>query len=148
MRRKSDSRLDMHQIAHLQNIAGNQSNNASNAMPLGDNALRKSDRNLIQNQYNPTEQQYWSQQQQHAQNYNEIHLRGGMSSEHNIEYSDTELGHRQSAIGPFQIMPPQFHHTHRLDRKIILISDLIFVIVQKVKSSLIGICLYNFLFLN
>ena len=122
MRRKSDSRLDMHQVAHLQNLAAKHSNNASNALTLGETSLRKSDRNLIQNQYNPTDQQYWNQQQHQAQNYNDIHLRGGISTDRTIENYDTELGHRQSALGPFQIMPPQPHGNYRLDCKITYLS--------------------------
>ena len=117
MRRKSDSRLDMHQVAHLQNLAAKHSNNASNALTMGETSLRKSDRNLIQNQYNPTDQQYWNQHQQQAQNYNDLHLRGGISTDRSIENYDTELGHRQSALGPFQIMPPQLHANYRLDCK-------------------------------
>ena len=118
MRRKSDSRLDMNQIAHLQHLAAaNASNNTQPLTTMGDNSQRKSERNLMQNDYHPTDRQYWAQQQQQAQNYNDIHLRGGMPTDRNVDYSDTELGHRQSALGPFQIMPPQAHSTNRLDCK-------------------------------
>ena len=144
MRRKSDSRLDMHQIAHLQSLAANNSNNASNAMPIGDNSLRTSARNLMQNHYNPIDQQYWNQQQQQAQNYNEIHLRGGLSSDHNQEYTDTELGHRDSALGPFQIMPPQAHLTHRLDCKIDNVSNSVQLIKSLTKNFSISLIFLSF----
>ena len=106
----------MNQIAHLQHLAANNSSN-NTPLTIGNNSQRKSERNLMQNNYHPTDRQYWTQQQQQAQNYSDIHLRGGMSTDCDVEYSDTELGHRQSALGPFQIMPPQAHSNNRLDCK-------------------------------
>ena len=115
VRRKSDSRLDAHQIAHLQRIAANASN-ASNVTMLGDSASGGTERNSVKSNYHQVQRQQWS----HQQNFNTIPLRGE-NSEHPTDTEDVEYEMR-SDLGPFQIMPPNTNRNQHLDCKYYLYS--------------------------
>ena len=113
-RRKSDSRLDAHQITHLQKLADNA--HASNTM-LADRASGAPERNSIQSNYHQVQRQQWS----HQQNVNAIPLAGG-----NFEFS-TKVGEveyeTRSDLGPFQIMPPHSYRNQHVDCKYHLYSS-------------------------
>ena len=109
-RRKSDSRLDARQIAHLQKVAASASNTSINNM-RGDKPSGAIDRNTIQSNYHQAENQQWHQQQ----NFNANSVRGG-TSDCPTEYVDVEYNIR-SDLGPFQIIPPQIHRHQRVDCK-------------------------------
>ena len=113
-RRKSDSRLDARQIAHLQNIAASGSNTSLNNLWGDKSSGAAIGRNTIQSNYHQVEKQQWSQQQ----NFNSNSVRGGSSDCPN-EYVDVEYNLR-SDLGPFQIIPPQIHRHQHLDCKFLL----------------------------
>ena len=94
MRRKSDSRLDAHQIAYLQKVAANSSNNINAITSDTPSATRISMEHLVQTSRRQRQPTY----AHHSNLEDDSDYVGG------YEQSDYRLG---SELGPYQIMPPK-----------------------------------------
>ena len=108
VRRKSDSRLDSHQISHLQQIAANAAS-ASNTFPERTSGV--TERNSNQSNYHQVQRQQWDEHH----TFQSIPSRGG-----NSEYSNQSVNveyDTRSDLGPYQIIPPQTHHNQHLECK-------------------------------
>ena len=109
VRRKSDSRLDMHQISHLQKIAANAAS-ASNTCQFPERTSGVPERNSNQSNYHQVQRQQWEEHQ----NFQCVPSRGG-----NSEYSNQSVNveyDTRSDLGPYQIIPPQTHHNQHVMR--------------------------------
>ena len=114
-RRKSDSRLDTRQVAHLKKVATSASNTSINNL-RDDRTSRGMDRNEILRNYHEAEKHLWSQQE----NLNSNSLRGDSSS-CSTDYVDVEYN-LLSNLGPFQMIPPQIHYQQHVDGKFVLVA--------------------------
>ena len=94
MRRKSDSRLDAHQIAYLQKVATNSSNNINSMTSETPSAMGISMEHLVQR----SRRQQQSAYAHHSNLEDESDYVGGH------EKSDYGVN---SELGPYQIMPPK-----------------------------------------
>ena len=94
MRRKSDSRLDVHQIAYLQKVATNSSNNINSMTSEMPSAMGISMEHLVQR----SRRQQQSAYAHHSNLEDESDYVGGH------EKSDYGVN---SELGPYQIMPPK-----------------------------------------
>ena len=94
MRRKSDSRLDAHQIAYLQKVATNSSNNINAITSETSSATRINMEHLVQRSRRQQQPTYAP----HSNLEDDSDYVGG------YEQSDYRLS---SELGPYQIMPPK-----------------------------------------
>ena len=94
MRRKSDSRLDVHQIAYLQKVATNSSNNINSMTSEMPSAMGISMEHLVQR----SRRQQQSTYAHHSNLEDESDYVGG--------YKKSDYG-VNSELGPYQIMPPK-----------------------------------------
>ena len=94
MRRKSDSRLDAHQIAYLQKVATNSSNNINSMTSETPSAMGISMEHLVQR----------SRRQQQSTYAPHSNLEGDADYVGVSEKSDYGVG---SELVPYQIMPPK-----------------------------------------
>ena len=94
MRRKSDSRLDAHQIAYLQKVATNSSNNINSMTSETPSAMGISMEHLVQR----SRRQQQSTYAHHSNLEDESDYVGG--------YEKSDYG-VSSELGPYQIMPPK-----------------------------------------
>ena len=94
MRRKSDSRLDAHQIAYLQKVATNSSNNINSMTSETPSAMGISMEHLVQRSRRQQQSTY-----AHHSNLEDESDYVGCS-----EKSDYGVS---SELGPYQIMPPK-----------------------------------------